>query len=59
MYINNQQIWKPNGLYTRKPYNSDIFKGAIPENKWVFNCEVYDYEKLPDEITEAPLSKPF
>ena len=59
VYINNQQIYNSNGLYAHKPYISNNFKGAISEYKGVFHCEGYDYEELPDEIMEAPLSEPF
>ena len=46
-------------MYTHKSYNSNNFKGAISENKGVLHCEGYDYEEIPDEIMEAPLSEPF
>ena len=59
MYINNQQIYNSNGLYAHKPYISNNFKGAIFEYKGVLHCEGYDYEELPDEVMEAPLSEPF
>ena len=59
VYINNQQIYNSNGLYAHKSYVSNNFKGAISEFKGVLHCEGYDYEELPDEIMEAPLSEPF
>ena len=59
VYINNQQIYKSNGLYAHKSYISNNFKRAISEYKGVLHCEVYDYEEFPDEIMEAPLSEPF
>ena len=59
LYISNQQIYNSNGLYAHKSYNSNNFKGAISEYKGVFNCEGYDYEELPDENMEAPVSEPF
>ena len=59
VYINNQQNYNSNGLYAHKPYFSNNFKGAISEYKGVLHCEGYDYEELPDEIIEAPLSEPF
>ena len=59
VYINNQQIYNSNGLYAHKYYISTNFKGAFSENKGVLQSEVYDYEELPDEIMEAPLSEPF
>ena len=59
VYINNQQIYISNGLYAHKSYISDNFKGAISEYKGVLLCKGYDYEELPDEIMEAPLSEPF
>ena len=59
MYINNQQIYNSNGLYAHKSCISNNFKGAISEYKGVLHCEGYDYEELPDEIMEAPLSEPF
>ena len=59
VYINNQQIYNANGLYSHKSYISNNFKGAIFEYKGVLHCEGYDYEELPDEIMEALLSEPF
>ena len=56
LYINNQQIYKSNGLYTHKSSISNNFKGAISEYNGVLHCEGYDYEEVPDEIMEAPLS---
>ena len=59
MYINNQQIYNSNGLYTLKSYISNNFKEAISEYNGVLHCEGYDSEEFPDEIMEAPLSEPF
>ncbi len=55
-YINNQQIYNSNGLYAHRFNN---FKGAISEYKGVLHCEGGNYEELPDEILEAPLSESF
>ena len=59
VYTNNQQIYNSNGSYAHKSYISKNFKGAIFEHKGVLHCEGYDYEELPDEFMEAPLSEPF
>ena len=59
VYINSHQIYNSNGLYAHISYISNNFKGAISEYKGVLHCEGYDYEELPDEIMEAPLSAPF
>ena len=59
VYINNQQIYKSNGLYAHKFHISNNFKGDISEYKEVSHCEGYDYEEFPDEIMEAPLSELF
>ena len=59
VYINNQQIYISNGLFAHKSYFSNNFKGATSEYKGVLQCEGYDYEELPDEIMEAPLSELF
>ena len=59
VYFNNQQIYNSNGLYAHKFYISNNFKGAISEYKGVLHCEGYDFQELPDEIMEAPLSEPF
>ena len=59
VYINNQQIYNSNGLYAHKSYISNNFNGAISEYMGVLHCEGYDYDELPDEIMEAPLSEPF
>ena len=58
MYINNQQTYNPNGLFAQKSYISNNFKGAISEYKGVLHREGYDYEELPDENIEVPLSEP-
>ena len=39
-------------MYAHKSYISNNFKG-------VFRYEGYNYEDIPDEIMEAPLSEPF
>ena len=59
VYINNQQIYKSNGLYAHKSYFSNNFKGAISEYKGVWHCQGYQDEVFFDEIMEAPLSEPF
>ena len=59
VYKTNQQIYNSNGLNAHKSYTSNIFKGAISENKGVFHCEGYDYEEFSDEIMGAPLSESF
>ena len=59
VYYRNQQIYNSNGLYAHKPYLSNTFKGAISENRGVLHCKGYDYEEVPDEVMEAPLSEPF
>ena len=59
VYINIQQIYNSNGMYAHDSYISINFKGAISEYKGVLHCEEYDYEELPDEIMEAPLSETF
>ena len=58
VYINNQQNYKSNGVYAHKSYISNNFKGTISENKGVLHCDGYDYEELPHDIMEAPLSEP-
>ena len=58
LYINNQQIYKSNGLYAHKSYISNNFKAAISEHKGVLHCEGYDYEQDPEDISN-PLSDPF
>ena len=58
VYINNQQIYKSNGLYAHKSYISNNFKAAISEYKAVLHCEGYDYEQDPEEFSN-PLLDPF
>ena len=58
VYINNQQIYNSNGLFTNKSYISNNFKAAISEYKRVLYCEDYDYEQDPEDITN-PLPDPF
>ena len=52
-------MYNSNGLYAHTSYISHNFKVAMSEDKGVVHCEVYNYEELPDEIMEAPLSEPF
>ena len=58
VYINNQQIYKSNGLYAHKSYISNNFKAAISEYKGALHCEGYDYEQDPEGISN-PLPDPF
>ena len=58
VYINNQQIYNSNGLYAHKSYISNKFKAAISEYKGVLNCEGYNYEQDPEDISN-PLPDPF
>ena len=55
VYINNQQIYNPNGLYAHKSYISNNFKGAITEYMGILHCEVYDYEQDPEDIAKPYL----
>ena len=55
VYINNQQIYKSNGLYAQKSYISNNFKAAISEYKGVLHCEVYDHEQDPEDISNLLL----
>ena len=59
VYINNQQIYNPNGVYAHKSYISNNFKGAISGYKGVLHSEGYEYEEFSDKIMEALLSEPF
>ena len=54
VYINNQQIYNPKGLYVHKFYISNNLKATISEYIGVLHCEVYDYEQDPDDITKHP-----
>ena len=58
VYINNQQIYKTNGLYAHKSNISNNFKGAITEYNGVLHCEGYDYEQDLEDIAN-PLPDPF
>ena len=42
VYINNQQLCNSDGLYARKSYIFNNFKGAICDYKRVLHCEGYD-----------------
>ena len=59
VYISSQQIYNSNGLYAHKSYISNNSTGAVIEYKGVLHCQGYNYEELPEEIMEAPLSEPF
>ena len=58
VYINNQQIYKSNGLYAHKSYISNNFKASISEYKGVLHCEGCDYEQDPEDVSN-PLPDPF
>ena len=58
VYVNNQQIYKSNGLYAHKFYISINFKAAISEYKEVLHCGGFDYEQDPEDISN-PLPEPF
>ena len=58
VYINKQQIYNSNGLYSHNFYNFNIFKAAICEYEGVLDCEGYDHEEFFGEIMEALLSEP-
>ena len=53
VYINNQQTYNSNGLYAQKSYflNNFKVKAAISEYKGVLQCESYDYEQAPEDIS--------
>ena len=55
VYINNQQIYKSNGLYAHKCFISNNFKAAISEYKGVLHCKDYDYEQDPEVISNPLL----
>ena len=55
VYINNQQIYKSNGLYAEKSYISNNFKVAISEYKRVLHCEGYDHEQDLEDISNLLL----
>ena len=59
VYINNQQIYNSNGLYAHKSYISNNFKAAISEYNGVLDCEGYDYEKDPEDISNPLLDTLF
>ena len=46
-------------MYAHKSYLSKNFEGAISEYKGVLHRKGNDYEKITEEIMEAPLSEPF
>ena len=54
VYINNQQIYNSIGLYTNKSYISNNFKAAYYVYKGVLYCEGYDYEQVPEDISNPP-----
>ena len=59
VYINNQQIYKSNGWYAHKSHISNNFKEAISKYKGVLHGKGYDYEEIPDQFMESPLSETF
>ena len=58
LYIINQQIYNSSGFYSHKFYIWNKFEGAITENKEVLQCEGFDNERDPEDITK-PLPDPF
>ena len=56
LYINNRQIYNSNGLYAHKSHLSNNFKSTLIDCKGVLHCEVYDYEREPENLLEGPFS---
>ena len=54
LYINNHQIYIPNGLYAHKPHLSNNFKSTLSDCKGVLHCEGYDYEEDPENLVDGP-----
>ncbi len=54
LYINNHQIYNPNGLYAHKSHISNNFKSTLSDDKGVLHCEGYDYEEDPENLLEVP-----
>ena len=50
VYINKQQIYNSNSLYSHKSYTSNNLKGAIFENKGNLQCKWYDCGEFFDEF---------
>ena len=48
VYINNQQMYNPNGLHAHKSYISNNFRGTLFEYKGVLQCKECDFEEFPD-----------
>ena len=53
MYINNQQIYKSNGLYAHKSHISKNFKSTLSSYKGVLHCEGCGYEEDPEKLLEG------
>ena len=53
-YINNHQIYNPNGLYAHKSDISNSFKSTLSDYKGVLHCEGYDFEEEPENHHEGP-----
>ena len=58
VYINNHQIYNPNGLYAHKSFIWHNFKASICEYKGALHSEGYDYEQYPED-NNNPLPDPF
>ena len=57
VYMNNQQVYKSNGLYAHKCYISNRLIGAISENQGISNYLGFGYEVFLEEVTDVPLSE--
>ena len=53
------EISQYNGSYALKCYICYNLHGTISENTGLLYCEDYDYEEVPDDNLETPLSNPF
>ena len=50
VYLNNQQVYNSNGLYSHKAFISNEFNAAHPEYTGILQCHGYQYESDPTDL---------
>ena len=50
VYLNNQQIYKSNGLHGHKALISNEFNASTKNNKGILACHGYEFEKQPSDF---------
>ena len=54
VYLNNQQVYKSNGLYGHKALISNEFNVSTKKNEGILACHGYEFEKDPSDYEKSP-----